>query len=163
MSKLLYFAYGSNLYPNRLYKRVTSATFISNASLKGWKLYFHKKSNDESAKCNIVKTDSLEDIVYGVIYRFNSNEKVKLDRAEGGYNPEKMPIDKFNDVLVYLAKEEKIDDNLLPYTWYKDIVIAGAKFHKFPEIYIAFINSFNAVIDLDQEREERERLIIVPV
>ena len=163
MSKLFYFAYGSNLYPNRLHKRVPSATFVTNLSLKSWKLYFHKKGDDESAKCNIVKTDSSKDIVYGVIYRINADEKGKLDRVEDGYNPGKIQIDKFDDVLVYMAKKEKIDDSLLPYTWYKDIVIAGAAFHNFPEGYIAFINSFNAVIDPDQERERRERLIIAPI
>lgn len=73
-----------------------------------------------------------------------------------------MQIGTFDDVLVYLAKKEMIDDNALPYTWYKDIVIAGVKFHKFPEEYIAFISSFSATIDPDHEREKKIRLIICP-
>lgn len=160
MSKLFYFAYGSNLHPDWLWNRVPSSVPVSRVSLNNWKLYFHKISDDRSAKCNILKTDSSEDRVYGVIYRFNSNEKENLDRAEGGYNPENLQIGKFDDVLVYLAKKEKIDDKLLPYTWYRDIVIAGAKYHKLPEEYITFINSFKATIDPDQEREKKKRLII---
>ena len=73
-----------------------------------------------------------------------------------------MQIGKFDNVLVYLANKEKINDNLLPYTWYKDIVIAGAQYHNLPEEYIEFIKSFKATIDPDQEREKKQRLIVWP-
>lgn len=162
MSNLLYFAYGSNLHPGWLRNRVASAEKLSTEYLNNWKLRFHKRSLDRSAKCNIVKTDSLDDLVHGVIYQFNSNEKEILDKAEGGYRHEKMQIGKFDNVLVYLANKEKINDNLLPYTWYKDIVIAGAQYHNLPEEYIEFIKSFKATIDPDQEREKKQRLIVWP-
>jgi len=160
MSKLLYFAYGSNLHPNWLRNRVQSAEPISNVSIKNWRLYFNKLSKDGSAKCNIIQTNSSDDIVHGVIYQFNSNEKKELDTAEGGYIPEMMQFGKFDNVLVYIAKKEKINDNLLPYTWYKDIVIAGAQYHNLPEEYIEIIKPFKATIDPDQEYEEKQRSIV---
>jgi len=161
MNKLLYFAYGSNLHPNWLRKSVPSATSIRNVSFNNWRLYFNKHSSDDgSAKCNIIETDSSDDVVHGVIYEFNSEEKKKLDSAEGRYYSETMPFGKFDDVLVYLAKKERIKDNLLPFTWYKDIVIAGAQHHKLPEEYISFIESFNATTDPAQERDKKNRLIV---
>jgi len=162
MTKLLYFAYGSNLHPRWLCNRVPSAKILITESLQNWKLFFHKRSLDKSAKCNIVKTNSLDDLAHGVIYQFNSYEKEELDKAEGGYSPEKMQIGKFDNVLVYLANENQINNNLLPYTWYKDIVIAGAQYHNLPEEYIEIIKSFKAITDPDQEREKKQRLIVWP-
>ncbi len=149
MSKLLYFAYGSNLLPSWLTSRVTSVAPISNASLNNWKLYFHKQSDDGSAKCNIIKTDLSCDVVHGTIYSFNSDEKEKLNVAEGGYEPVKMQIGIYDDVLVYLAKTEKINNNLPIYTWYHDIVLAGAQFHDLPITYIEY---HCCPINLNQKR-----------
>ena len=162
MSKLLYFAYGSNLHPNWLRNRVQSAEPISNVSIKNWRLYFNKLSKDGSAKCNIIQTNSSDDIVHGVIYQFESNDKKKLNDAEKGYDPDNMQLGEFDDVLFYIAKKENINDNLLPYSWYKDIVILGAQNHKLPYEYIAYIKSFNATTDPDQERDKKNRLIICP-
>jgi len=160
MTKILYFAYGSNLHPEWLRSRTPSAEILNTETLQKWKLHFHKCGLDSSAKCNIVKTDSVDDSVHGVIYQFNSDEKEKLDEAEYGYSPERMQIGEYENVLVYLNRNDRSSDNLLPYTWYKDIVIAGAQYHNFPEEYIEFVKSFKATIDPDQERERKRRLIV---
>jgi hypothetical protein len=162
MSNLLYFAYGSNLYPNWLNSRVTSALPVSNTSLNNWKLCFHKRSDDGSAKCNIIKTDLNDDVVHGTIYEFNSDEKIKLDEAEGGYTPEFMKLDEFGDVLIYLANTGRIENNLPIYTWYHDIVFAGAQFHDLPITYIEYIKSFKAINDPDTNRDKEKRSIAWP-
>ena len=162
MSKILYFAYGSNLLPTWLNYRVHSASPVSNISLNNWKLCFHKCSDDGSAKCNIIETDLNDDVVHGTIYEFNSDEKVKLDRAEGGYKHISMKFDEFDNVLVYLAKKERIDNNLPVYTWYHDIVIAGAQFHDLPITYIEYIKSFKAINDPNTDRDKEKRSIAWP-
>ena len=159
MKQLLYFAYGSNLHPVWLRNRAPSAQTLHTASLYGWQLRFHKFSKDKSAKCNIVNTGILDDSVHGVIYQFDPDEKYKLDNIERDYHPELMTVDGYEDVLVYLAYEKYINDTLLPYSWYKDIVIAGAQHHKLPKEYIKFLYSFKAITDPDQEREIQNRLI----
>jgi len=162
MNKLLYFAYGSNLHPKWLNYRVTSASPVSNISLKHWKLCFHKRSDDNSAKCNIIKTDLDDDVVHGTIYEFNSDEKMKLDKAEGGYTPKSMKLGEFDDVLVYLANSERIENNLPIYTWYHDIVLAGAEFHDLPLTYIEYIKSFKAINDPNTNRDKEKRSIAWP-
>ena len=89
-------------------------------------------------------------------------KKMLIYFAEKGYDPDNMQLGEFDDVLFYIAKKENINDNLLPYTWYKDIVILGAQNHKLPYEYIAYIKSFNATTDPDQERDKKNRLIICP-
>ena len=159
MKQLLYFAYGSNLHPGWLRNRVPSAQKLYTATLFEWQLHFHKISKDESAKCNIVKTGLSDDSVHGVIYQFDPGEKYKLDKIELDYHPELMTIGEYENVLVYLACEENINDTLLPYTWYKDIVISGAELHNLPGVYIEYLRSFNAITDPDQEREKQNRRI----
>lgn len=158
---ILYFAYGSNLHPLWLNNRVVSAVPVKHVTLEKWKLCFNKRSKrDNSAKCNIIRTGLPADMVHGVIYQFNSTERKILDDAEDGYSGEIMAIGGFDEVLLYVAKVENIDNRLLPYSWYKEIIIAGARIHEFPEIYIDYICSFEAIRDPDIKREQEKKAII---
>lgn len=161
--KLLYFAYGSNLHIRWLNNRVVSAVPVARVVLKNRKLQFNKRSNsDNSAKCNIIKTGEITDMVHGVIYEFDANEKNILDKAEDGYQGKIITIGRFAEVLLYEAASENIDDVLLPYTWYKDIIITGACMHCFPDKYIEYIKSFPAISDPDPNREKMNRAIVWP-
>jgi len=51
--KLNYLAYGCNLHPVRLQKRVPSAVFTGMVELHGRILSFSKRSVDGSGKCTI--------------------------------------------------------------------------------------------------------------
>lgn len=159
MSKLLYFAYGSNLHPNWLRSRTPSAEILGTASVQNLNLHFHKGGVDSSGKCNIVRSDSADDVIHGAVYQFDASEKGVLDVAEEGYRHERMNVGEYDDVLVYIA-QDGIDNTLSPYSWYRDIVVAGAQYHAFPEVYIAYIKSFKAIVDPDQERERRHRSIV---
>ena len=162
MDKLLYFAYGSNLHPDWLSKRVGMVETVSSACLQNWKLYFHKLGTDGSAKCNIIKTGSPNDWVHGVIYQVNPVKKPELDKAEGGYTSVFLNIAGFNNILLYLAEENRIVEDVLPYSWYHDIVIAGAKYHQLSRKYLAYIESFQSITDPDQLRDKINRDIIWP-
>ena len=54
--------------------------------------------------------------------------------------------------LVYVAASTHIDDTLVPYTWYKDMVVLGARYHRLPADYIAKIE---AVVDVPDPKPER--------
>lgn len=141
-----YFAYGSNMLEERLQSsnRVPGATFQTIGCVRGYKLRFHKKSIDSSAKCNIVRTDSVGDIVYGVVFEVPDHQLECLDRAEGvghGYHRDyNIPVQLADGTkvpaLAYIADSNAIDDNLIPYEWYRRLVIAGAEQHRLPEEYI---------------------------
>lgn len=93
---MLIFAYGSNMNLNRLTQRVPSAVKFCNVFLPGYKLVCNKVSKkDGSAKANIIKTDNLAELVWGVLFNINSNEKPLLDKAEGlgkGYNEDTLTV-----------------------------------------------------------------------
>lgn len=163
MRKRFYFAYGSNLHPNWLRSRVPSAKIVTKLNIPSWKLHFHKAGTDDSAKCNIIPTNSAEDIVHGVIYEFNAMEQDKLDEVEFGYHARSMQFSHYKDVLIYIAQDENINDQLLPYSWYRDIVIAGAEYHRFPDNYIRFLQSFSANPDPDKVRDKKYRSVISTV
>jgi hypothetical protein len=61
-------------------------------------------------------------------------------------------------VLTYLASPNAIDDNLAPYSWYKDIVLAGCAEHGLPPDYVAaYVQQVEAAEDPDKARDARER------
>ena len=161
-----YFAYGSNMFQQRLKKRVPSANFISIAVLSGYTLKFHKQSQDNSGKCNILETNNPKDTVYGVIFEFDSLERGNLDESEGlgrGYHEECVELLSNGDnikAVTFIADANFIDDSLTPYTWYKDFVVEGAKQNLLPLEYIAFLESFTAQSDPDKAREARNRKIL---
>ncbi len=139
-----YFAYGSNMLEERLQapNRVPTAKFLSIASVRRYKLQFHKNSDDQSGKCNIVRTNSEEDVVYGVVFKIPHDQLDALDRAEGvghGYHHDNISIrlaDNTETMLTYVADSNRIDNTLSPYEWYHKLVVAGAEQHHLPEHHI---------------------------
>jgi hypothetical protein len=58
---------------------------------------------------------------------------------------------------MYIALPDFIDDSLLPYTWFKDFVVEGAKEHALPESNIKTIMDFRAKSDHDKYREKKNQ------
>ena len=163
---LYYFAYGSNLHPVRLLKRVPSANLLGVAVLDKHRLVFHKKSQDGSSKCNLVYTGNKSDGIYGAIYQIDSAHKRALDSFEGngnGYDDNQLTVKlhgKEYSTFTYFAQPSHIADGLKPYHWYKNLVVLGAKHLQFPDAYVRFIESIESVEDSDQIRRiQHQRLI----
>jgi len=151
---LKYAAYGSNLHPLRLRKRTDEARLLGTARVDGFALRFHKRGNlDGSGKCNIVEqTDSH---VLMAIFEIPDRGIDSLDIEEGvgsGYERRSIEAGEFGHCLTYLAQDSHIDEELLPFTWYKELVLAGCRVHGFPDDYVAAIRAVNAVNDPDPER-----------
>ena len=140
--------------------RVPGATFLAIGSVQGYRLRFHKMSIDRSAKCNIVKTESLEDVVYGVVFEVPDDQLEALDKAEGvgqGYHhdynvPVRFTDDTETDMLAYVADLNAIDDALLPYEWYHKLAVAGAEQHGLPGNYVADLRAARTSEDPNPNR-----------
>ncbi|MEJ2692156.1 MAG: gamma-glutamylcyclotransferase [Candidatus Thiodiazotropha sp.] len=159
MTRIHYFAYGSNLHPLRLKERAPSAHAIGVIEAKGKKLTFSKRgSKDHSGKCNFYESNNPSDVVFGVLYEMDSSEKVALDSAEGkgfGYNEQTVCLEfdgKTYSSFTYIADSRYIDESLRPYEWYKQFVIEGARYHSMPEKYISMLESIAAIPDPDSKR-----------
>lgn len=154
MAKMLYAAYGSNLHPFRLQQRTPSARLVGTGAIAHYTLRFHKRGyRDFSGKCNLIQ--QREKTAYVAIYDIDKSEVPLLDDAEGagaGYDRTRITVDGFGDCMIYLAASEHIDDSLLPFSWYKALVIAGCERLAFPSFYIKRIRAVADVRDLECDR-----------
>ncbi len=165
MTKIKYFAYGSNMLTSRLKARVPSAEPVAVASLEGHTLRFHKSSTDGSGKGDAYETGNPDDLVWGVVFELDEVEKGLLDRVEGlgyGYEEKTVELEMRNgermEAVTYYATN--IDEELLPYEWYKDLVLYGAKEHGLPEHHIEYIESIESKKDLKESRREENRSLL---
>ena len=159
-----YFAYGSNLHPLRLRERVPSAEFVSVAGYQGHRIVFEKRGRDGSGKCTLVYTDCGEDIAYGAIYTLDPEHKPILDRYEGpGYRERQITVDCDGSIFTcftYIARQSHRSNNLMPYHWYKQLVMAGARYHRFPEYYISALESIDSIEDPDENRRRKHAVLV---
>lgn len=147
-----YAAYGSNLHPRRLAERISSAQLVTTGFLPDWSLHFHKLSNDGSGKCSI----RLGEVgIYVAIFDISAADKLTLDGIEGlgaGYSETVLSVADIGDCVTYVAEPTHIDEALLPYDWYKELVLAGVCVHDFPADYRERIRSIPSRQDPDRDR-----------
>ena len=145
----------------RLKSRIGSAKMIGIGILHNHRLEFHKISiKDQSGKCDVVASES--DIVYGVLFEIDKEQKIKLDELEGlgkGYAEKAVAVELIESgeiicAVTYYATRK--DPKLKPYTWYKKHVLAGASEVGLPASYIACIKNVEADKDPDKKREAKE-------
>ena len=163
-NRLHYFAYGSNMAAERLSERVPSARFVCIGELIGHSLKFHKPSKDGSAKCDAASTGNSADRVYGAVFSILESELLRLDTFEGrGFGYDRKSVLLITESLgnieatTYLAT--KCDSSLLPFDWYKEHVVRGAKAIGLPESYVALIEAVACVVDHDIKRRATELAI----
>ncbi len=157
---MLYAAYGSNLHPLRLSLRLPGSRFLGAATVADRQLCFHKRSVDKSGKCNITVGTGR---VYVAIYELDRYEKSQLDQIEGagaGYTIETIDVPGFGECFTYIAELSYIDDSLLPYSWYKSLVLAGCKALAFPADYLIMIDKIPTIDDPDEKRHADNMKIV---
>jgi len=135
------FCYGSNMSSKRIIERCPNSQFIGVAKVSGYRLVFNKKGKDGSGKANLVYTGE-DNLVWGVIWDITDSDKILLDKAEGlnkGYNECKLGVvcrGQEVDVYCYIGDERYLESGLVPYGWYLDFCLEGAKEHNLPKEYI---------------------------
>ncbi len=157
---MLYAAYGSNLHPLRLSLRLPEARFEGTATIPGRKLCFHKRSKDRSGKCNIITADSS---IHVAVYELGTQEKKELDQIEGvglGYTVEAIEVPGFGECFTFVATASYIDDELQPYSWYKELVLVGCDALRLPGNYIAMIREVASIDDPDRARHANNMKIV---
>lgn len=157
-SKILIFAYGSNMLTQRLRNRVPSAVPQGTGFIRGYTLEWHKAGTDNSGKCDILPSDSEEDVVWGVLYHVSALEKPDLDRIEDlgvGYGEKEFEVHtEEGSVRAFAYHALQIDASLDPYAWYKAYVVQGAIEHALPEHYVEKLQARDCKADPDKERAE---------
>jgi hypothetical protein len=123
-----YFAYGSNMNPERMLKRQVSFTKRVAGSLRNWKLVFNVPDckQDGVAYANIERCEGAR--VEGVLYEVEQAGMSILDRFETGYA--RLLVSVFNDghvreAYVYIFPQADTESNRKPARWYLAHLLAG--------------------------------------
>jgi gamma-glutamylcyclotransferase (GGCT)/AIG2-like uncharacterized protein YtfP len=146
--------------------RVSTAVPLTVGYVRQRRFAFHKRSVDGSAKADAVFTTYSSDRVWGVVYQLHQHQKRLLDRHEFlgvGYDQEEVEVVHEGGAIraqMYIARRNAIDSSLLPYSWYQDLVIAGARQHRLPESYVRVLWSFDSVADPNVARDAANQRLI---
>ncbi len=163
---MLYLTYGSNLHPNRLIERVGPVECVGKVRLPGWKLVFDKRGSDGSAKANLRAAPGSDVEAWGALFELDQKQYSILDRFEGagrGYDSFWMDVivdGKQRPALTYLTPSHWRAETARPWTWYRDLVVAGARFHAFPQTVVQSIEQIEVRQDPDLERSQRHQALL---
>lgn len=162
--RFITFAYGTNMLTARLQERCQSAKPIGVGELKGHELRWHKRSADGSGKCDIPPSTDPAAVVLGVLYEISLDEESALDEAEGlGKGYVKITVQaRYNgtDIAAKAYQATAVDESLRPYTWYRALVVAGAREHGLPADYVAQLAAAPALEDHNRTRHAKHMRLI---
>jgi hypothetical protein len=151
-----YFAYGSNLLTARLRERTPTARVVGPSVLERHGLRWHNSGADGSGKCDVVACHDAQSRVLGVVYEIHARDKPRLDAAEslgvcyGERVADVLLADRTLQASLYYGL--KTDPTLVPYDWYKALVLAGAREHGFDLHYVADMQCVPCKVDSDSTR-----------
>lgn len=158
-----YFAYGSNLHPQWLRRRVPSAVIIGPATLPGHALEFRKRGRDGSAKCTAIASGSARGALPGALYSLREDDLGLLGAAEGGYRRQQVRVGTTAGPVLawtWYAEAEQLADGLAPWDWYLGLVLAGADYHRLPYEHRRRLAAVRALPDPDESRARLARAIL---
>ena len=157
-----YFAYGSNMLPQRLIDRCPSARLVSVGTARDHAVRFWKGGMDGSGKATLVEMAGSS--APGVVYEMDLADRDRLDRHEGpAYRREDaFPVERSDTretVLTSTYIAHVLDEKVRPFGWYLAILVAGARHHRMDPNYIAALSETPFIEDPDPERRTRAAAI----
>ncbi|MBT6893526.1 MAG: gamma-glutamylcyclotransferase [Gammaproteobacteria bacterium] len=134
-----YFAYGSNMNPDRVRQRKMSFESADSGQLFDYSLRFNKRSvkYPGAAAANVMAVS--KGVTEGVVYRLVDPTQIEMmDPYEGYpvlYNRTALPIVTragVVDAWVYIANEDHVTEGLAPARWYLNHLLAGRDYLSVP-------------------------------
>jgi gamma-glutamylcyclotransferase (GGCT)/AIG2-like uncharacterized protein YtfP len=143
VTEALYFAYGSNLTSSRLLRRVPSAAARGIARVDGFVLRLDKLGTDGSAKANLHRVPHGE--VWGAVYALDSAHWPDLDACERDYARIEIEVWQ-GDLLVPVQtyRSDRLTADPVPFAWYTQLMLDGAREHGLPEAWCARLAALSA-------------------
>jgi len=161
--RVLYFAYGANVHPGWLKRRIPDATPVGAAALPGYRLAFRKRGRDGAARSDACPSDAPDARLPGALYRLRATDLERLGAAGAGYRAEQVSVESAQglvDAITWVAKPAQISAGLLPWDWYVDLIRAGAVLLQLPETHRAWLASVPTARDPDDSRTALARAVI---
>jgi gamma-glutamylcyclotransferase len=126
----------------RIKARARDANPLGIAHSAGRRLTFHKiatrKDGSRTGKCDICIDTDPKAIVYGVLFEIPESQFDDLDTFEQGYSLVELVVQssRLGAVTAVADLADRTDATLIPYDWYRDLVLEGALQHAIPKAYI---------------------------
>ena len=126
----------------RIKARASDANLLGIAHISGRRLTFHKietrKDGSRNGKCDICIDPDPKAIVYGVLFEIPESQFNDLNRFENGYSLVELAVHspRLGAVTAVADLADRTDTTLIPYDWYRDLVLEGALQHAIPKPYI---------------------------
>ncbi|XP_076340742.1 gamma-glutamylcyclotransferase-like isoform X2 [Tachypleus tridentatus] len=137
-SQILYFAFGSNLFTQRIQIHNPKACFYTIGKLQNYKLEFYGYSSEwRGAVASVVESNRSE--VWGVVWKIPLSELNNLDRQETRYDACQVPIETSEGYILQCRtyKLKSATDKIgKPSRIYKACIAQGAIEHNLPQYYI---------------------------
>ncbi|KAK8780245.1 hypothetical protein V5799_018414 [Amblyomma americanum] len=137
--EILYFAYGSNMWSNRMHICNPTAKFFDIGELEGYRIVFVDEYQSwQGASAALEKDD--QRTTHGVVWTIPVKELEHLDKQESSYDAGNVTVKLSSGEEVvcrtYFYGTRKPGKKCLPSLLYKAVIVAGAIEHKLPEAYV---------------------------
>lgn len=145
-----YFAYGSNMNPDRMNTREVHFKNMNGAILKGYRLEFNKVAKANPAKGFATIIFDPDEIVEGILYEIEDEDIKKLDIFEGypnHYDRKEITVNVNGlDVkaIVYIAQQDWIKTGLKPTQEYLNHLLSAKE-----DISESYYNKLKNVVVLN--------------
>jgi len=152
------------MHTERLRARLPSVCAAEGARLANFRLTFDKRGRDGSGKCNIAATPDAW--LFGVLFRLPETALIALDTIEGsGYarvavRPVGLDSGCGYRAWCYRAPARARVPGLAPFDWYRALVVAGARMHRLPNVYIQDLQCTPTRNDPNRFRHRRGQRIL---
>jgi hypothetical protein len=162
-SGVLYFAYGANVHPGWLRRRIPGAALVGAAALPGHRLAFRKRGRDGAARSDACPSDAQGAALPGALYRLQPEDLQRLGAAGAGSRAEQVQVSSAGGAVTavtWRADPSEIVDGLLPWDWYVALIRAGAVMLGLPEAHLAWLDAQPTAVDADAGRIALARAVI---
>jgi gamma-glutamylcyclotransferase len=160
---VLYFAYGANVHPGWLRRRIPGAVLVGAGALPGHCLAFRKRGRDGAARSDACPSAAPGAALPGALYRVRRQDLDLLGAAGAGYRAEQVQVDSAGgtvSAVTWRASPSEIIDGLLPWDWYVALIRTGAELLGLPEAHLAWLDEQPTAFDPDVRRAALARAVI---
>ena len=161
--RALYFAYGANVHPGWLRRRVPGAELVGPASLHGYRLAFRKRGRDGAARSDACPSADPGAALPGALYALPSGQLERLGAAGAGYRVAEVELDTPAGpcrALTFIASPGEVASGLLPWDWYVALIRRGAELVGLPAVHRQWLDAVVVQADPDEGRARGAREVL---
>jgi gamma-glutamylcyclotransferase len=161
--RVLYFAYGANIHPGWLWRRIPDAPLLGAGALPGYRLEFRKRGRDGAARSDACPSGDPAARLPGALYSVSAPDLGLLGAASAGYRTLEVIVESGKGprpALTWVAEPAEIVHGLLPWDWYLALIRAGARRLNLDEAHRRWLAGVPTLPDPDAGRAALARAVL---